>query len=643
MNDRISDDITFEELKALLAEETARRQKAEAEVQRLNQIIHILGQKFLDGAIAVFDQDLRTIFVETAGLALLGLSPEHVMGKSPAEFLPPDLYNLMSTQLHAALKGETVIWEFNSNLPLENHSRFYMSPLVNPDGSNGVLLITQNITAQKQLENALRQSESRYLAVIEAQTEYICRYTPDLNITFANSRYCQMYDLDPHTIIGKNLADIIPSQETVERLRQGTANQAYMEAENNTVLANGEIAWQSWVEQPIFDEDDNLIEYQGVGHDITAQKRAEQLLRDSEEFVQKIARTIPDIIYVFDIVEQRNIYSNRQIAEVLGYSSEQIQNMGSALLPMLIHPEDLPDLLTHFQESSTMVDGDIIETTYRIQSASGELRWLHTRETVFSRSSSGQVLQLLGIAEDITERKQLEQEHLQLKLEKKSSRLLADFIQNTSHDFRTPLTIISTSLYLLRKVTDNPEKSAHRIDVIEDQIARLDQMIGQLHELSRLDNDLPLQLSIVDINTLLKDVTAKFEDRIAIKKQHLHFDFATLSVFRADETQLHRAFTRLLENAIIFTPDEGDITLCTRKVEGGIVIEIRDTGMGIASEDLPHIFERFYKADAARTAGYGGAGIGLSVADKVIEKHGGRIEVASVVDQGSTFLIWLPV
>jgi two-component system sensor histidine kinase BaeS len=128
------------------------------------------------------------------------------------------------------------------------------------------------------------------------------------------------------------------------------------------------------------------------------------------------------------------------------------------------------------------------------------------------------------------------------------------------------------------------------------------------------------------------------------KKQTLIFNRAFDPVYiRADQVELERALSKLMTNAINYTPAGGTITLSVFRENNIVVLELRDTGIGISASDLPHIFERFFRADQARSIDTGGAGLGLSIVNKIIEAHGGKIEALSVVGEGSTFRLLFPL
>lgn len=142
--------------------------------------------------------------------------------------------------------------------------------------------------------------------------------------------------------------------------------------------------------------------------ELMERQKAEEALQASQRFVQNIAETSPNLLYIYDILEHRNIYVNREISEMLGYSDQEIANFGNNLLPALIHPDDLAQIPEHFQNLSEAQEGEIFELEYRMRNIQGEWRTVLARETIFARTEDGQVKQLLGTATDITNLKDSE-------------------------------------------------------------------------------------------------------------------------------------------------------------------------------------------------------------------------------------------
>jgi signal transduction histidine kinase len=255
----------------------------------------------------------------------------------------------------------------------------------------------------------------------------------------------------------------------------------------------------------------------------------------------------------------------------------------------------------------------------------------------------------LGVLEKIRQRRleevnaEREQQQLQLTLEKERGEMFRALMSNIAHDIKTPLTIINTSLYLLEKF-DDPVKRQQKVDSIKAQVEVLGSFIQDLMLIARLDGEPKLQLTFVDLNELLMTIEKDYND--LVEKRCLTFTLDledTIPLIHADQGDLRRALTNLIENGINYTPEGGGVTVKTRQQAKNIMVEVADTGIGIDKESLQHIFERFYRSTEAKTLVSSGSGLGLAIVKRILEMHGGTVEVESVVNQGTTFRMLLPV
>ncbi len=235
----------------------------------------------------------------------------------------------------------------------------------------------------------------------------------------------------------------------------------------------------------------------------------------------------------------------------------------------------------------------------------------------------------------------LMQERLQAALQKEKVELLSEFISTLSHDLKNPLAVIKTNLYLMERLND-PEREKAKLQVIKEQTARLEKLIEDVLTMSRLEHGGQYHFEALDINTLVDEAQQKLSKDVERKSLVFALDLGkNLPPVRASKEELHRAVVNLLENAVNYTPPSGSITIRTRFDNQAIVLEINDTGIGIDKEDLPHIFDRFYRADPARMAVGGGTGLGLAIVKRIIEMHNGSITVNSRPNEGSNFHITL--
>ena len=218
--------------------------------------------------------------------------------------------------------------------------------------------------------------------------------------------------------------------------------------------------------------------------------------------------------------------------------------------------------------------------------------------------------------------------------------LKSRFVSDVSHELRTPITALSLNVDLLEH--GKPEKREHYMQVIRQQVQREAQLIEDILNLSRLELGADkVQFAPVALNALIAQIVAVHQPAVDAKNVTLTFTpNSDLPVVRGEENQLAQVITNLIGNAVNYTLT-GGITVSAVPTEDHVVIEVRDTGLGIASEDVPHLFERFYRG--GRTRNIRGTGLGLAIAQEIVDLHGGRLEVESEVEVGSTFRVYLPL
>lgn len=216
-------------------------------------------------------------------------------------------------------------------------------------------------------------------------------------------------------------------------------------------------------------------------------------------------------------------------------------------------------------------------------------------------------------------------------------RLLAD----VSHELRTPLTVIKGNVDLMRRMKNLDEESLNSID---QEAGRLTRLVGGLLLLAQAESGkLALNLNRVELDLLLTEVFQEMSV-LAGNRVHLRLNEIDQAYIDGDRDRLKQVFINLVANAIQYTPPGGEVFLSLDKIGGQARVICRDTGPGIPAEDLPHIFERFYRAEKSRTRREStGFGLGLSIANWIVERHGGRIEVDSQDGKGTTFAVWLPL
>ena len=289
-------------------------------------------------------------------------------------------------------------------------------------------------------EQALQESEAELRAIFAAMTDIVLvRNAEGRCIKIAPTAAAnlvkpasEMINRTTHEVLPESVADLV-----LNTIQQVLKTQQSTNVEYSYTVGEREV----WLDAKIsvLSPESVII----VARDISDRKLAESALRESQHFIQAIADSNPNLLYVYDLIEQRNVYSNRQLAVMLGYTAQEIQDMGTAMMSTLLNPDDLPAFLESLQKVERAKDGDVIECQYRMKHKNGEWRWMHSWDTVFLRTSDGKPKQVLGTANDITDRKLAEEKLLA------SQQRISFLLQ------QTPIAIIELNLNL-EIITWNP-------------------------------------------------------------------------------------------------------------------------------------------------------------------------------------------
>lgn len=298
----------------------------------------------------------------------------------------------------------------------------------------------------------------------------------------------------------------------------------------------------------------------------------------------------------------------------------------------IIHPDDQQAIIEQARHSAA--SGDPISADFRLARKSRPYPILHATITPATGGSSG-VTGYIGMVIDITERKKTYEQELRLESERQRVRVLGQFIRDTSHDLRTPLSVIKSGLYLASRLTDI-ERIREKIGVIDQHVNYLTIVIEQLHEMAVLDTVTELTLMPMYVTPLLRDIMNDLAIKADAAGKTARFDLETdLPPTLIAPEKLLQAVRAVTTNALEYTEPGDTITIKAAKVGGYVEVTVCDDGIGIAPEHMPHVFDRFYKGDKARAMG-GGAGLGLSIAKRVIELHGGQITLESTPGMSTT-------
>ena len=339
-----------------------------------------------------------------------GKTPEEILSESPASFFRDKLRECLLENSsicyeQAVSFGTTEFWSLTTLTPLRDESEKICR----------IVGIAVDITQRKQAEAQLREQEEFLNSIYNgaAQVIFVVDVGADGEFRYAgwNAATEASTGLLSADVKGKTPEEIFPPtvaadfrQRYIDCLAAGSS----ISYENSAELAGVEY-WFVVALTPLCDASGRIYRMIGNSTDITERKKAEAALQASQRFVERIANASPNILYVYDESEQRNVYSNREITDTLGYTLAEVKNMGSNLLPSIIHPDDLAKFPEYLQQLENAPDGEVIEYEYRVGDKNGCWHWLVSREIVFSRTESGKIQQRLGAATDVTDRKKAEQ------------------------------------------------------------------------------------------------------------------------------------------------------------------------------------------------------------------------------------------
>lgn len=381
---------------------------------------------------------------------------------------------------------------------------------------------------------------------------------------------------------------------------------------------------------------------QTILRDITMRKQAEKRLRDSESLLRQIIDLAPIHIFAKD-ADSRYLLANQAVADAYGTTTAAL--LGKTDAEMSCRPDEAEGFISQ--------DRRVIETGQPVIIPEGEFTDSLGRKRILRTAKipmqfpDRKGLSVLGVSTDITEIKQAEAELRQayrqayeLAAERQHVKILTQFIQDSSHEFRTPLSVISTSIYLMMRTTDDAKRTAHAAQA-NTQITRITRLLDHLQTMADLDSNIPFEYGTLNVNVLLREIATGFDD--AAKQRGLTVETGlanSLPPVTGDAERLRQAFEHVIDNALRFTTEGGTIIIGTRCEAGQVLIEVSDTGVGIPSELVPHALQRFWRRDQAHSTP--GFGLGLPIVQKIVDRHSGTLALQSRGDCGTMVTITLP-